>query len=63
MTPGQYCGSLMTQSTLAASLRPDVRLANDAAVFDVLFADMFGKIRAAGSGRIETKIDELRLDL
>src|SRR6266436_4111343 len=56
-------GSLMTQSSLAASFRLDVRLANDAAVFDVLLPDMFRKIRTAGSDRVETKIEELRLDL
>src|SRR5438067_7255183 len=45
------------------SLRLDVRLANDSAVFVMLFAKKSAEVRAARPNRIEPLGDELRLDL
>ena len=55
-TPMYWCGSV-------SSLGLDVRLTNDFAVFVGLSAQERRKVRAAGSGRIETLSGELRTQL
>src|SRR5215510_14500226 len=47
----------------SASLRLDIGVADDAAVFVLLLVNVRAEIRVAEADRIEAEIDELRLDL